>query len=288
MSSTRIADIPIWESVRPLAETADVWFCDIWGVIHNGLAPYADAIAACKAFRAAGGTVILVSNAPRPDMAVARQLAGIGVDPASYDAIVSSGDVTREAIARRTPLKLHHIGPARDHGIFDGLTVEVVDEAAADLVLCSGLRDDTIETAEDYREELSRIARRRLPFVCANPDIKVERGAKIVWCAGALAELFELLGGQVEHAGKPHAPIYRRALMTAERLRGAPVDPARVLAIGDGIRTDILGASNAGLASVYIASAVHLEGALTSASLTHAFEGYTGTVPLAALPSLRW
>lgn len=279
--------IEILTSIAPVSASTDVWLCDIWGVLHNGVTPFLSAVAACRRFRSAGGTVILVSNAPRLADAVRRQLDAIGVASDVADAIVTSGDVTRARLAARPGARVLHIGPERDLGFFAGLDVTLTDEASATVVVCTGLFDDTRETPQDYEALLKRLRERGLPLVCANPDIKVERGGSIVWCAGALAALFENLGGTVEHAGKPHPPIYRRALETMQDLRGGPVERDRILAIGDGVMTDILGANAAGIRSVYVASAIHLAAPFSAAAVEGLFAPGPAR-PTAAMASLTW
>jgi HAD superfamily hydrolase (TIGR01459 family) len=279
--------INILTSIAPLAASADVWLCDIWGVVHNGVTPFQSAVEACRRFRGAGGTVVLVSNAPRLNDAVRRQLDDIGVAGDVADAIVTSGDVTRSHLEARPGARVLHIGPERDLGFFTGLDLTLTDEATATVVVCTGLFDDTRETPQDYRDLLARVRERGLPLVCANPDIKVERGRSIVWCAGALAALFEDLGGTVEHAGKPHAPIYRRALETAQALRGGTIGNERILAIGDGVMTDILGANAAGIRSVYVASAIHLAVPFSAAAVEGLFAAGPAR-PDAAMAALAW
>jgi len=281
------ARIPIVASIAPFAADADAFVCDIWGVIHNGVAAYPCAVEACLKFREAGGIVVLLSNAPRPSTAVETQLARLGVSRTAYDAVVTSGDLTRRLIAERKGVSLFHLGPDRDRGLFEGLDVSLVDADAARLIVCSGLFDDTREGPEDYRTRLSALAARRLPMICANPDIVVERGDRLVYCAGALASLYEELGGNVIYAGKPHAPIYDMVSEIIASLKGPPVPRARMLAIGDGIRTDIAGALRAGMRAVFVASAVHVDAPLEETTLSTLFEGLEGR-PVAAMPALAW
>jgi HAD superfamily hydrolase (TIGR01459 family) len=228
--------------------------------VHNGLAAFADACAALTKFREAGGTVILITNAPRPDSAVVRILDRLAVPHAAYDAIVSSGDVTRGIVAARLSESVFHLGPQRDLPIFAGLDVRFAPLEAADYVVCSGLFDDTTETVESYRGMLAAMRARSLFMVCANPDIVVERGETLVYCAGALADAYALLGGDVLYCGKPHAPIYEAALARAASLRGGMPPPLnRMLAIGDSVRTDLAGAASFGLDCLFVTSGLHAE-----------------------------
>ena len=281
--------IPILASISSLATAADVWLSDVWGVIHNGRAAFPPAVDACVKFREHGGTVILITNAPRPDAAVAEALARLGVSRAAWDAIVTSGDVTRDLIKPWGRRPLFHLGPARDAGIFDGLDVAFAAADAADVVVCTGLFDDETETPETYRPMLERLAARATSMICANPDVFVERGDRLVSCAGGIAQLYQALGGTVIYAGKPYAPIYQRAFDLAASLRGETVPKQRILAIGDGLKTDLLGAGQAGIPSVFIASALHVDPSrdFNDALLADLFAGYPYP-PIAAQPVLRW
>lgn len=279
--------IPILTSIAGLAPARDVWLTDVWGVIHNGVEPFSAACEACTKFRLAGGTVLLLSNAPRPAASVAAQLDRIGVPRFAWDAILTSGDAARTLVGADTGKRVFHLGPERDLPLYDGLDVTLVDAQDADAVACTGLFDDEIETPADYADLLAGLAGRKVPMVCANPDLTVERGTKIVYCAGALAAEFAKLGGSVAYAGKPYLPIYDMAFGMIAELRGKPVARERVLCIGDGLRTDIKGAAAAGLDSVFIASGIHVSEALTGETLAELFAGIE-TRPIAAMPALAW
>jgi HAD superfamily hydrolase (TIGR01459 family) len=281
------AAIPLLTSIAGLASTCDAWIVDIWGVMHNGARAFAAAGEACRAFRASGGIVMLLSNAPRPFSAVVGHMASLGVDPAAYDGGVTSGDATRGLIEDFAGRPLLHIGPDRDKGLFQGLDVKIAAAEAAQAIVCSGLYDDTRETPDDYAELFDRLVARRLPMVCANPDLVVERGDKLVYCAGALAAVYAEKGGEVVYAGKPYLPIYERTFAAIEHVKGSPVHKERILAIGDGLDTDLLGAHRAGLRSVLIASAVSLPGGLDQPTLAQLFASRPFR-PVAALPALAW
>ena len=255
--------MPNLSTIAGLAEVADRYdaiLCDVWGVVHNGVRAWPTAIDALQRFRAGGGRVALITNAPRPSGPVVAQLAGLGVpvegDEAAFDAIVTSGDVTRRLIAAHSDEPILHIGTDAELSLYDGLPVTLDDEVEARAVCVTGLRRDEIEDPEDYREELTRLVRRGLPMICANPDIVVERGDKLAWCAGALARLYREIGGETLIAGKPHAPIYEAAL---EALATDGVRPAeaRTLAIGDGMPTDVRGAQDAALPLLYVSAGIH-------------------------------
>jgi HAD superfamily hydrolase (TIGR01459 family) len=249
----------IIERFAPLAHDYDVLLCDVWGVVHNGVAAFPEACDALMRFRAGGGTVILITNAPRPGAAVERILDRLAVPREAYDAITSSGDVTRGIVESRPSERLFHLGPPRDLPIFVGLDVVFAPIESADYVVCSGLFDDATETPDDYRELLAAIRRRGLFMVCANPDVVVERGDTLVYCAGALADAYAARGGEVLYCGKPYAPIYEAALCAAAGLRASAVPLARVLAIGDSVRTDLIGAAAYGIDSMFVLSGIHAD-----------------------------
>jgi HAD superfamily hydrolase (TIGR01459 family) len=249
--------VPFLDRCGPLLAGYELILSDVWGVIHNGVESFPAACAALRQARAAGATVVLITNSPRPAEAVQPQLDALRVPRDCHDALVTSGDVTRAVIRERAGQAVFHLGPRRDLPIYDGLDVRVVDEAAADFVVCSGLFDDTRETPEDYRAMLERMQARGLFMLCANPDVVVERGAELVYCAGALADLYQSMGGDVLFAGKPYAPIYERCLARAASLRGAKTAPGRILAIGDSLRTDLAGAAALGLDFLFLTAGIH-------------------------------
>ncbi|WP_449410571.1 TIGR01459 family HAD-type hydrolase [Methylobacterium komagatae] len=256
--------IPTLSGLSGIAEGRDLILCDVWGVLHDGQKAHVAAGEALIRFRNLPGPrrrrVVLVSNAPRPGDGVGRILDRFGVPREAYDAILTSGDLTRELIAARPGARIRHIGPERDLGVFKDLDLTLVPEDEADLIVCTGLFDDRNETPEDYRPELTRLAGRGLPMICANPDLVVESGNRLIPCAGLLAAAYAEIGGEVINAGKPHRPVYEAALAVAASLDGgAPDDKGRVIAIGDAIRTDIAGASAFGIASLLVARGIHAE-----------------------------
>lgn len=248
--------------LKTIASLADISagysavLCDVWGVLHNGERHFPAAAAALEAARARGLAVVMVTNSPRPHAGVEEQFATIGVPDAAWDRVVTSGDVTRDLVAA-APRRIFHLGPDRDLNLFDGLDVDLVEEIEAHAVVCTGLLDDELETPDDYADLLRRLRARDLPFICANPDVIVERGERIIWCAGALARDYGQLGGRTLVAGKPHRPIYEAALRAAGEVLGRAVDRGEALAIGDGMLTDIKGASDNGIDALYISGGVH-------------------------------
>ncbi|RWF31668.1 TIGR01459 family HAD-type hydrolase [Mesorhizobium sp. M4B.F.Ca.ET.215.01.1.1] len=252
-----MADSPdIIGSLAELSGSYEAILCDVWGVVHNGEWHFPQAAQALAAARAANVPVVLITNSPRRSADVVAQMNAIGVPTDAYDRIVTSGDVTRDLIAEG-PRKIFHIGPDRDFTLYDGLGVDLVEEFEASGVVCTGLFDDEVEKPSDYAELLRRLRARDLPFICANPDIVVERGERMIWCAGALARDYAQLGGRTLIAGKPYAPIYDVAMKEVASLIGRPVERSRVLAIGDGMMTDIKGAADNGFEVLYVSGGIH-------------------------------
>lgn len=262
-----------------LAGAHDALVCDIWGVVHNGVTPFAGACDALSRFRAQGGRVLLVSNAPRPNGTVKAQLDLLGVPREAYDDVLTSGDMARAHIVAQGGAPLHHIGPPKDLPLFEGLDAPRVALIDAAYVVCTGLFDDERETAETYRPVLSDMAARGLTMLCANPDLVVDRGGELIPCAGAIAALYETMGGPVIQSGKPYRPIYDAALARIGgwlAQDGRVLDPARVLAVGDAIRTDIEGARGAGLPSLFVVEGIHAQEIAQEIAQESAHEGAQG------------
>jgi HAD superfamily hydrolase (TIGR01459 family) len=236
----------------------DALLCDVWGVIHNGRAYFPAAAAALQRARRAGKHVILLTNVPKPRGPIPAQLDRLGFPRDAYDAIVTSGDAIRAELAARAPGPMYKIGPDSDHSLWDGLGLLLTPLAEARFIGISGLNDYR-EAPHDYAETLRMARERDLELLCANPDIVVRVGDNLIWCAGAIARDYEALGGRVVMAGKPHRPIYDLAFKELESLTGEAVDKARILCIGDGVTTDILGANGANLDCLFIASGMHGE-----------------------------
>ncbi len=275
----------ILSGLSEIAADYDAVICDVWGVVHDGLKPFWPAVEALKNFRATRGRVVLLTNAPRPPAALDKQLANIGVPADCYDAIITSGGAARDDIAARAShatLRMMHLGPPRDHPLFEGLDVELVGPDQASVVLVTGPYDDDNETVDDYVELLSELLSHGLSMICANPDIIVPRGERFVHCAGALARAYEAIGGAVTYYGKPHPPIYKMALEAA----GGALRP---LVIGDGMETDIRGANRAGIDALFIAHGLHRKeiSGLTPQSVAALFAS-KGVFARAAMGALAW
>ncbi|MER9298220.1 TIGR01459 family HAD-type hydrolase [Mesorhizobium sp. M0621] len=286
-----MADSPeIIGSLEDVSKAYSAILCDVWGVVHNGERHFPVAASALARAREAEIPVVLITNSPRRSADVVAQMNAIGVPPSAYDRVVTSGDVTRDLIAEG-PRKIFHIGADRDFTLYEGLDVELVEEFEASGVVCTGLFDDEVEKPEDYAELLQRLRARNLPFICANPDIVVERGERIIWCAGALARDYAHLGGRTLIAGKPYAPVYNVAMKEIAELLGRPVERGQVLAIGDGMMTDVKGAADNGFDVLYVSGGIHArdygDALQPDPARLAAFLEKHGYRPVAVIPRLR-
>ena len=224
--------------------------CDLWGVVHDGVELYPGAAERLRQWREQGRCVILLTNAPRTEEAVEQQLAQIGLPPDSWDAIATSGEAGIAALnALGKPVGF--IGTPDDRQVLESRHVQVAEDDFTDLA-CTGLRERPHGTAEDYRVELEALVERDVHMHCLNPDRVVVRGGVPEACAGAIADLYQMLGGRVTWYGKPFPAIYEHALHRA----GTP-PKEKVLAVGDGLQTDILGAARMGFDTVFIAGGIH-------------------------------
>ncbi len=285
MTSLTLAD-----GLSAIADRYDALLCDVWGVLHNGRESFPAARDALARFKAERGPVVLITNAPRPHTPIIEQLAGLGVGPECFSEVVTSGDATRTLLAERAPGPFWKIGPDRDWPLYEGLGVDLVPLEEARFISCTGPFDDENETPEDYRERFLGAVARGLPMICANPDIVVQRGDQLIYCGGALAQLYEALGGQVLMAGKPHPAIYDLALRKAADSLAGPLERRRVLCIGDGLPTDIRGANAQQLDVLFVANGIHGEETVrdgivdvAAARRLLAIEGLTATWALADL-----
>ena len=249
---TRLADI---------GGMYDAIFVDLWGCLHNGVEPFPEAIEALRAFKAAGGMVLLLTNSPRPQTSVRRQLARIGVPEDIWHGIASSGDAAQEALmAGMVGRKVYHLGPERDLSFFNDLpehlrdkpAIERVPMSEAEGIVCTGLFDDLVETPDDYRLTILDGVNRGLKMLCTNPDISVDLGDKRIFCAGAIAKAYEEAGGESLYFGKPYSPVYELARRRLAAHTGFDIAEDRILCIGDGINTDIRGAMAQGMDSLFL------------------------------------
>ncbi|MFN3847077.1 MAG: TIGR01459 family HAD-type hydrolase [Paracoccaceae bacterium] len=256
------------EIIRTLAQIADRYdalFCDLWGCLHNGVTPFPAAVSALQSFRAGGGKVILVTNAPRPKSSVVRQLDGMGLPRDAWDDVATSGDAAQAAmLSGAVGRRVHHIGAPKDEPFFTDFEADIahmVDAAnisrvpldQADGIVCTGLVDDLIETPDDYRGKLLMGKAKGLKMLCANPDIIVDMGDKRLYCAGALAKDYETMGGEALYYGKPHPPVYDLAR------RRLGLDDPRILCVGDGIGTDVQGGMAEGLDTLFVSGGIAAE-----------------------------
>ncbi|WP_215907067.1 TIGR01459 family HAD-type hydrolase [Phreatobacter aquaticus] len=287
-----IAVPPVLSGLSSIADQYDVVLSDVWGVLHNGMKAHPAAAQALMAIRRQGVPVILISNAPRQSPVVVGQLDRLGIPRAAYDAIVTSGDVSRDVIRTRPGEPIHHVGPKRDLVVFEGMNARLVAIEDAAYVVCTGLVDDRNETPDDYQDRLERMKARDLYFVCGNPDKVVEVGHDLIYCAGAIGDRYQAMGGKVLYAGKPFEPAYETCLGYAERITGKPTDRSRVLTIGDAMRTDVAGAARMGFDCLFLGEGIHAEQVLgpdgIKAEGLAALIAETGQHPRYAMRNLSW
>jgi HAD superfamily hydrolase (TIGR01459 family) len=244
--------VPIHDHFEPIASSYQALLCDIWGVLHNGVAAYDGIVETLTRFRASGGRVLLLSNAPRPGAGIPAQLERMGIPREAYDDVLTSGDATHASITTgKFGQTFWHMGPERDWLLFDGLPLTQAEQSVAEFVLCTGLFDDDTETPDDYSELLTQLKERDLDLVCANPDIVVDRGERRVYCGGAIAAEYTKIGGRSHYFGKPHAPIYDLA-----RARLSDLSDTQILAVGDGLLTDIKGANDQGIDALFVTGGI--------------------------------
>jgi HAD superfamily hydrolase (TIGR01459 family) len=253
------ADKRAMTTLSDLAPDYDAILSDVWGVVHNGVVAHAEAVEALPRYRQAGGRVVLITNAPRAVAPIVDMLDRLHVPRDAYDAVITSGEVTRAMIAPYRGKIIHHIGPPTiDDSIYDGLGVIRGPAEEAEAVVVTDLDTDD-DTPDMYEARIAVWLRRKLPLICANPDRVVEHGGRIIYCGGALADLYEAHGGRIRMAGKPYRQIYDEALRLADTAAGRPLERSRILAIGDSVRTDAIGAANAGLDLLFITGSIHAQ-----------------------------
>ena len=278
---------PRLRGLSDIAGDYDAVICDVWGVLHNGREAFLPAAEAMRRFRKERGPVVLLSNAPRLADGVEGMFDRVGLPRDFYNGIVTSGLAARDDLARRSharTLPLFYLGPPRDNPLFKGLNIRLTPPEEAEVVLCAGFYDDDTETPDDYRAMLEGFKARSLPFMCANPDIVVQRGDKLIYCAGAIARLYESIGGEVVYYGKPYPAVFEKALEKLHGVAGA-VSP---LVIGDGLETDIAGANRMGLDALFIAGGIHASDLTEHPDSLGQLFAKSGVAAVGAMPALRW
>ncbi|WP_375263052.1 TIGR01459 family HAD-type hydrolase [Palleronia sp.] len=287
------------QALSDISDDYDALFCDLWGCLHDGVVAFPDAVAALEAYRDRGGMVVLLTNAPRPRAEVAEQIAKFGIPESAWDTIATSGDAARVALfTGAVGSTVFHIGEPRDEGFFEPLAIidnpvkisRTTDLSQATGVVCTGPFDPSADPTT-LRPILLEAKTRRLPMLNANPDIVVDRGDRREFCGGAVAQLYEQMGGTVHAFGKPHPPVYDMARRRLAEAGGSDISDSRILAVGDGILTDVKGAIGEGLDSLFItgglaAADIHLKGVLDRTRLD-AFITNEGLSPTYALGMLR-
>ena len=253
MTSTALLD-----GLSRVAGDYDAILCDVWGVLHDGKRAFVAACEALRRFRAERGPVVLITNAPVPKDRVTGMFPRVGVPMDCFDDVVTSGDATHNELERHAPGPVYPIGLAEDRSVYGGLKLDFTENpAAARVICCTSLREYPNGRPETYRRELEGLAATRLAMICANPDVQFRHGDKLIWSAGALAAIYEELGGQVIRPGKPDEPIYRLAKERIAALAKRAVAPARTLGIGDGPATDVRGAAAQGMDALFIGGGIH-------------------------------
>ncbi|WP_420346425.1 TIGR01459 family HAD-type hydrolase [Pelagibius sp.] len=285
-----------YPGLAALADRYDAFIVDLWGVMHDGIAAFPDAVAALEALKAAGKRSVILSNAPRrADVIVARN-AELGIDPGLPDALMSSGEDAWQHLDQRPDpwyralgRRCYHLGPERDYGMREGLDLDFVERLEdADFILNTGNLSplDSVETYDDFIAEALALG---LPMICTNPDLVVVRGGKREICAGAIAVAFEQRGGEVRWHGKPHPEVYRTCFALLPE-----VAPERIAAIGDSLRTDVAGAAAAGIDCIFVAAGIHGEELGVDKDGTIDPERYAAMIadapaePSAVMPFMRW
>ncbi len=277
---------PLISNFETIVERYDALFCDAWGVIHNGVTLMPGIAKALENFRNTRGPVIILTNAPRPSSIIPKQLDKLGLPRSCYDDVVTSGDATRQSMKDHASKPIYRFGPELDDPLYDGIDLTFAPLQEAGAIVCSGMLDDD-DHPDDYREGLVSAAARGLPMICANPDILVNWGGRMIYCAGAIAQLYAELGGEVIYSGKPHKPIYDLAHQRLLKLNGAKPS-GRVLAVGDGIATDIAGASANNLDALFIVGSGGLHTAGVSEREINKTLAQAGLRAVAAMEALQW
>lgn len=287
----------ILDGMRDIHDQFDAYFLDLWGVTHNGIAPFPGVVELLERLRADKKRIIMLSNAPREWNKVAEFLANIGITAKHYNRIVTSGDAARQALAKRDEAHFEkmgrnffHIGPRRDENLLEALDYVMLDSLdGADFLLCTGYDDQGIEEL-DFTAQLAEGLERDLPLICVNPDYVAMKGDLAMPCAGHMAQDYEAKGGTVHWYGKPYGRVYDYCLNHA----ALGLDPKRILMVGDTLRTDIDGGNKAGLATALCVGGIESKslgvghGEKPTPEAVKALTDEQGITPTYILPGLYW
>jgi HAD superfamily hydrolase (TIGR01459 family) len=234
----------------------DIFLVDLWGVIHNGIECYSDALNVLKNLKKTK-KIILISNAPRPSSSVQKFLNQINFNKSFYDFLITSGDLTRYYLKNFTKKEnFYHLGPDRDNSLFSNLMLKKTTLKNARFVICTGVNNNN-DNLNKYFSILKKIKKRNLKIICANPDLIVHRGDRAEYCAGSIAKLYEKMGGRVEYFGKPYKNIYEYIFRILKKNSKKKIYKSKVLVIGDNLNTDISGANNFNVKNLFIAGGIH-------------------------------
>jgi len=246
------------KALRDISNKYDVFFVDLWGVIHNGVECHKDAISTLEHLKKKDKIIILISNAPRPSETVKLFLEKLKLPSYLYDFLITSGDITKEYLNKySTNKKIYHLGPERDKDLFKDLKIIISNKEECDEVVCTGLFFSENETIEQYNEDLFFLKNKNKKLICANPDEVVVRGTKIEYCAGAIANKYKQMGGEVTYFGKPYSDIYYSALKTMNIFEKFKINKIKAFSIGDNLKTDIYGANILKIESLLILNGIY-------------------------------
>ena len=240
-----------------IVDKYDLYFVDLWGVIHNGIKLFSNAIEVLNNLKINNKKVILISNAPRTHETVKKFLKNLDFDLKLIDSLVTSGDVTKKYIQDNQDKKFCHLGPPKDNDLFQGVANLVDQKDEFDEIICTGLIDGIGQNISDYQRLFENWISNKKIFICANPDEVVSRGDKIEFCAGALAKYYKKMGGEVKYFGKPYEAIYDFAYNQAQSHFDIVINKNKILAVGDNLKTDINGAQNFGIHSILILNGIY-------------------------------
>ena len=234
----------------------DIFFVDLWGVVHNGIECYSEALKVLKNIKK-NKKIILISNAPRPSNSVQKFLNKIKFKRKLYNLLITSGDSTRHYLKALSKNKsFYHLGPKRDKSLFMDLGLKKSSINNADFVVCTGVNNNK-DNLSKYIPTLKKIKKKNLKMICANPDLIVHRGNRTEYCAGSIAKLYEKMGGKVKYFGKPYKYFYKYIYDLIKKKYRKNINKKKILVIGDNLNTDILGSNNFKVKNLFIAGGIH-------------------------------